>query len=423
MKDLLHKLLLSILLFAFIYTFQLPGLPRGVLSYRVVLILLFVYAVFFKQNSSIGRTQISAEIVKGYVSWNVFLTIYVIMILTVFGHAGVGSHESTNDYVNMVIVLPLFYYAGRRIFKSLDDFMWVMCAVGLIQSFIIIAGTMSPAINAALTLINSDSSFAEDERMEYMMASGYHLGFKCFTSLGSLQMAISQIAAWYFIERKNNLYAFLAFLVISFSSALVSRTGLLIAVVCIVFVFLGNNKKSKKIIVLGSILSVLAVVLLNAMSVINISEFVEVNFNRFKVLFENGIYDSYLKVYLGNDSANKNYIPPISIYTILGLGITNGVSGTGIRVAADGAFLRNYAAMGLIVVTINYLLLYSFFRKIKKKSKLRFHRLQITLIGIVWFIGEFKEYFTYQIYFMCLAMLIFSFIENCENKKREMTSV
>lgn len=421
MKDILHKLLLSVLFFAFIYTFQIPGMPRGVLSYRVVLIVLFAYALLFKSNASIGPTRVSTGIIKSYVAWNVFLTIYVILILTIFGHAGEGSHESTNDYINMVIVLPLFYYAGRRIFKNLDDFMWVMCAVGLIQSVIIIIGTLSPAVNAALTIINSDSSFAENDRMEYMMASGYHLGFKCFTSLGSLQMAISQIAAWYFIEKKNSIYGLLAFIVLSFSSALVSRTGLLIALVCIVFILLGSNKKSKKTIVYGSVFLILLVLLLNIASVINISEFVEVNFNRFKVLFENGIYDSYLKVYFGNDSANKNYIPPISIYTLFGLGITNGVSGTGIRVAADGAFLRNYAAMGLIVVTINYLLLFSFYRKIKKKSRLRFHRLLIALIGIIWFIGEFKEYFTYQIYYMCLAMLIFSLIENNENERKTLT--
>ena len=417
MKDILHKILLSVLFFAFIYTFQIPGMPRGVSSYRVILIVLFAYALLFKPNASIGITKVTTDILKNYVSWNVFLTVYVIMILTIFGHASVGSHESTNDYINMLIVLPFFYYTGRRIFKSLDDFMWVLCAVGIIQSIIIIIGTFSPTVNSALTIINSDSSFAKNDRMEYMMASGYHLGFKCFTSLGSLQMAISQIAAWYFIEKKNSFYALLAFIVISFSSALLSRTGLLIAVVCIVFILLGNNRKSKKIIVFGSVFVLLFLLGLNMASVINTSEFVEENFNRFKVLFENGIYDSFLKVYIGNDSANKNYIPPLSIYTLFGLGITDGVSSTGIRVSVDGAFLRNYAAMGLIVVTINYLLLFGFYRKIKRKTKIRFHRLLIKLIGIIWLIGEFKEYFTYQIYYICITMLIFSLIENNENER------
>lgn len=380
---------------------------------------MFAYAFLFKAKAPVGTTTVTNHIVKSYVLWNVFLTIYVIFLLFVFGHGKVGSHESTNDYINMVIVLPLFYYAGRRIFKDLEELMWVLCAVGLIQSVIIIIGTISPEVTTLLKLINSDSAFAENERMEYMMASGYHLGFKCFTSLGSLQMSLSQIAAWYFIEKKGSIYALGAFIIISFSSILLSRTGLLIAIVCIVLILFDNNRKSKLTVIVGTAVAILSLIVLNTLSIINITDFVDENFNRVRVLFKNGLYESYFKVYMGRDGDIQNVIPPISIYTIMGTGITNGVSGAGIEVACDGAFLRNYAAMGLIVAIINYLLLFRYYIRIQKVNRIRLNRLLILLMSITWFIGEFKEYFTYQIYYMCFLMVIFSFVE--KERKVEIT--
>lgn len=205
MNNILHRILLSIAVFLFIYTFQIPGLPQIFLSYRCVVVLGFIYAFIFGAKVLHPKTSISDKLVSNYSIWNVFLTIYVIMILELFGHGKGTSHESTNDYINMFIVLPLFYYSGKRIFRDLDDLMWVLRTVGLMQSLIILLGTLIPEINSTLIILNSDSAFSEAGRMDNMIASGYHLGFKCFTSLGSMQLALSQIAACYFLFRNSNI--------------------------------------------------------------------------------------------------------------------------------------------------------------------------------------------------------------------------
>ena len=412
MNNILHRILLSIAVFLFIYTFQIPGLPQIFLSYRCVVVLGFIYAFIFGAKVLHPTTSISDNLVSNYSIWNVFLTIYVIMILELFGHGKGTSHESTNDYINMFIVLPLFYYSGKRIFRDLDDLMWVLRTVGLMQSLIILLGTLIPEINSTLIILNSDSAFSEAGRMDNMIASGYHLGFKCFTSLGSMQLALSQIAACYFLFRNSNIVNLVFFLLISVSSVLLSRTGFLVALICLLFFLFNKANKNRWNLFFSIIFLTGAFLVVISFSNFDYGEFFRVNFNRLFILFENGLYESYFEIYIGAN--DENQIPPLSIYTIIGTGITSGVSGANIIVNCDGAFLRNYAAMGFVISIVNYYLLFSFFYKIYKYSKIKTNKLLILVVALIWFVGEFKEYFTYQVYYMCFIMLIFSFIERTE---------
>ena len=312
----------------------------------------------------------------------------------------------------MFIVLPLFYYSGKRIFRDLDDLMWVLRTVGLMQSLIILLGTLIPEINSTLIILNSDSAFSEAGRMDNMIASGYHLGFKCFTSLGSMQLALSQIAACYFLFRNSNIVNLVFFLLISVSSVLLSRTGFLVALICLLFFLFNKANKNRWNLFFSIIFLTGAFLVVISFSNFDYGEFFRVNFNRLFILFENGLYESYFEIYIGAN--DENQIPPLSIYTIIGTGITSGVSGANIIVNCDGAFLRNYAAMGFVISIVNYYLLFSFFYKIYKYSKIKTNKLLILVVALIWFVGEFKEYFTYQVYYMCFIMLIFSFIERTE---------
>ena len=129
-------------------------------------------------------------------------------------------------------------------------------------------------------------------------------------------------------------------------------------------------------------------------------------------MFDNGISEAYFKGYTGEESTNK--IPPITPETIVGLGIFKGISGCGIEVQGDGGFLKNYFTMGLIVGGINYLLIFGFLRKGYKKSKFILYRCLIIFLFVYLIIGEVKEYFVYQYYYMCFMFLILYLIEKEE---------
>lgn len=199
---------------------------------------------------------------------------------------------------------------------------------------------------------------------------------------------------------------------ISVSSVLLSRTGFLVALICILFFLFNKANKNRRNLFLSIIFLTGVFLVVISFSNFDYGEFFRVNFNRLFILFENGLYESYFEIYIGAN--DENQIPPLSIYTIIGTGITSGVSGANIIVNCDGAFLRNYAAMGFVISIVNYCLLFSVFYKIYKYSKIKTNKLLILVVALIWFVGEFKEYFTYQVYYMCFIMLIFSFIERTE---------
>ena len=141
-------------------------------------------------------------------------------------------------------------------------------------------------------------------------------------------------------------------------------------------------------------------------------DFLENSFKRLFDTVERGIFDTYFRGYTGEGGDNS--IPPISVETIIGLGITYGTSGSGITTITDGGFMRNYSAMGLVVAIINYDIIASFiFIRYKATKSVEFKGIILFMAAII-LIGEFKEYYIYYISPMCFLFLIFSLIERSE---------
>ena len=104
----------------------------------------------------------------------------------------------------------------------------------------------------------------------------------------------------------------------------------------------------------------------------------------------------------GYFAGKTTIIPNVSWKTILGTGITSGVSGNGVAVNVDGGYLRLYVAFGLPLAIVFYVFLYyKLFRAAKSMPDSRLKNVLLLFLVII-IIGEFKEYVIFQQYMLCI---------------------
>jgi hypothetical protein len=407
---------LTLLYFLFLYAFQVPGLPFGTVIPVLGILAVYTACEFFKGNVRKGKTRTS-KMLRTYWWWNVFLIAYVSIILLIYGRGNGTTPQK--DYLQMMIILPLIFISGNLIFKDIKELMKILYIGVIIQSFIIIVALFIPALSLGLFLLIPEGSFNSDAYggIDMIMQTGYHIGLGVFTSAGSLRMAIGQIGACYYLinSKGSKLITHLVlFFLITIATSVVSRTGLLISsVALLVFLFVKRKQGGSK--ALGYLFLVCFIPLIGYYIISSFisTDFLGETFRRLIDTADNGIHETYFRGYTGE--GGDNTIPSISPETIIGLGITTGVSGSGITSITDGGFLRNYSAMGLVVAIINYIILSSFFLKQYKYSKVNEYKGIIFFMFCILLIGEFKEYYIYYVSPMCFFFLIFSLIEREEN--------
>lgn len=414
--NLLRVLFLTFIYFLFLFPVSIPGVPVG--TAFIALGMMVAYTVVYSnmQAFSFGKSRTS-KILKSYLWWTIFLILYVSVLQQLNGI--IDGSSPIGEYINMLVMLPVFYVTGKCIVNNLKELMLVLYLCGIIQSIIIIVAKFFPIINLGLLILFPDGAFESETRggVDQLVMEGYNVGFGVITSAGCLRVAISQIGSLYFLIHSKNgkqFFHLILYLLITISTSLLARTGLLISMAglfCVVFVKIKQGGgRALKFILLISTVVVLGIVALNHYFTI---EFLEETFQRFIFLFENGAHDSYFRGYLGE--GGDNAIPPISPETIIGLGITYGTSGTGIRTITDGGFMRNYSAMGLIVAIINYIIIFNYFRKSYNCFRTLENKALILFMFSIFLIGEFKETFIYYMFSMCFIFLIFYFMEKQDN--------
>lgn len=410
--SILRTTLLVIVCFLFLYPLQVPGLPFGTVMPMIGVFAFFTVYSLFKGKNNLGGLK-TTRMVRSYWWWNVFLLVYVSFLLQIFG-SGDGD-TPIRDYIHMLIILPLFYISGNFIFRNIEELMKILYIGVIIQSIIIIIALFVPALTVALTLFFPEGSFRSDDPggFEAIISEGYKIGLGVFSSAGCLRMAVGQIGACYFLikSRGSKLYIHLfLYLMIAFATTAVARSGLIISVLGLIYAFIVKWKQgAHQVFKYLFIISFLLFVVITFITPYLPKGLLEDTFQRLIFTAENGLYDSYFRGYTGD--AGTNVIPPISTETIIGLGITKGVSGSGVTTITDGGFLNNYSAMGLIVAIINYIIISKYFIKQHKLAGTFDYKGLILFISCVFLYGEFKQYFIYYTSPLCFAFLIFSLME------------
>lgn len=398
-------ILCSLILFLMIYNGTISGI--NVLSNeRIAIVMSVVACIVLSHGKFILKKDIASKAVMKMLCFQLFLLVYVIFL-----NITIGRGEGNNIFNSIVLFLlyvPIAFYCLSYLFNTVDDFMKCLVLISTFQSIIIIFCLFVPPIAQIV-----DSFFNKYEYFDYslMRASGYAAGILCITSTGTLQLSVGLIACVYYIVERNKSFSYLiVFLIQAIATIAVSRTGLLIVMLCVTAIFFESSKRGKPIffkIFIGFTIGSLGLYLILVTT--NQASLLPYLFRRIIRLLETGVYNGFLRLYFHSSST---VIPPISFETILGTGITSGTSGNGITINADGGYIRNYVAMGLPLAIIFYVF-FDFGLMIRAMKQMRVKKLTYisTLFIMIMLVGEFKEPFFYSKYYFIIYYVFISLAE------------
>lgn len=373
-------------------------------------ILLFYLLFISRNNSKVKKTLTTIRLFNKYMLFQFFLLVYSAYLILKFGV--ISGLVISEDILNFIIFVPISVYGLFKLINSVDELMKILLCICLFQSFVVILGMSSPAIANYIDELPFNYNGGVYWTYSKYRELGYMGGIACVAAKGAIKLSLGMISCYYFICKKQQTLRYLImFFIVVFASTAVARTGLVIGAIILLAIIIKLAKKKSgglyfaTTIIVVSILSIVTLVMFKNNTIPGV-------FSRLNTLFANGIYDSFLKHYFYGYTTS---IPPITIETIIGTGITSGVSGRGIVINADGGFFRMYVALGLPLAIVFYCFTFDLIFKIMKKNRNNNYYILTFLFFIIFLISEFKEYEFYSRYFF-VFFIVFSLLVEKERR-------
>ena len=393
----------TILLFLYIYSTPVRGLPSFLTTVRIATFGLLLLFLFVKKTNGHKRpvkfTYSYHTLIRTFIFICILLVYSVILVISI----GTGSGESIVPvYINMFVSSFLPTIILIRLFNSVDVFLKSVLWVTIIQTICIWLCLLVPSIKELL-----DSLFLYNTDHEEFREA-YAGGLACITAPGAIKYSLGIVSCVYFIIKTEKIKYFVLFILLTVTATMVARTGLLIALVCLVFMLVHLFRKVSMRTVLSYSLGCVLIVYLLVLVAGNNIDFVEERFQRLLFLFEVGLNDAFLTAYF---DGSTTVIPKISSETLFGLGIYSGLSGNGIYVNADGGYIKNYAAIGLILSALFYIFFYVNAIRIAYRMKSRENRLFVMMFIAVIALAEFKEWVIFDMYMICIFFTVVILLE------------
>ena len=393
-----------LLIFIIVYSNSYPTIPLVSNNDRIALLVmvfsLFILGFTFKKPSHLIKNTFG----KLWV-FNLFLFLYVLIVLIVFGF---GEGENIlGSLAYFLLFMPVSFLFFSKTIKSADQLMHYLSMITLIQSIIIFISIVNGEFASKIDYIFNQNQYFD---FALMRKQGYPGGIWCITSTGAMQLSLGLISSSYFIiKKRNKLLNYCLFIFFSFISIAVARTAIVVVGACAIILLFSiiaeKGWESLKGILAISIIAIALVIILNQPSV---KDSLPAMFKRVFELKERGLYNGFFSGYF---NGKTTIIPKIQADTIIGTGITSGISGQGIEINADGGFVRMYCAIGLPLSIVFYGLLIWIIFKCFKACDYSVDKLSIIMFGIVFIIGEFKEPFFYKKYFWLVIFLFVYFMQ------------
>lgn len=379
---------LSVLFFFLVFRVYVRGVPSQISSSaRLSALVLFGIAVIktnFKVSIGNYRTERQFQKVLGLL---IILFMYAgILLLFQRGYSGMTI---TDDFLNFILFWGMAYYGIKVIIRDADELMQILLTISIIQSVVIILGVFFPTIRLTVnSVFNSTNPWIIRRGAEHMYSLGYAYGIGCFTSSGSLTLGLGTVASLYFFNKResNKLLLGIIFSLITVASTMLARTGLIISIICFLFI-LHSNMQTKSFVRLFFSIVLIGVLGYWLFFHSPFSSTLMSRFTRLDRLLTNGVYSSYFIGYT-NESTS---LPSLSECFFIGTGITSGTAGSGTVVNIDGGYLRSYSALGLIMAVFYYgFMIYTMIRAIKLLPVKNERRVGLYLFVLL-LVGEGKE--------------------------------
>lgn len=407
-----------VLVFFFMYEFNLSawGLPTLITSRRLVIFIALVCVIVGGR----GIVHLKRLRSRGAIAYrNIML--FQAGILAYSGILLVMIGRGSGEHI-FIILLRYFYMAGvgvfafRRFFRDKDELLWCLMTATLIQVAFIVLFVVAPQLQTVCYRFTGETDSAA-----ILNKRGYRTGFACSTSMGVLKMVPGMAACVYFYLKdinKGKKYI-INLILMTLGATIIARTGLLLGLIAIFAILVGSGK-AKRGGMYKAIAGLLVIMILGllAVYVLNLDALFSGVFDRLLKLRENGLYNDFFAGYFGQIEGSKTVVPPICKETLIGTGITSGISGNGIAVNVDGGFARMYVAIGLPLAVVFYLVIYS--SALKPCLRMKNVAFQYTMLYMAAYLvlGEFKEFFIDNGYAICVIFTLF-LLHDEEEAKRE----
>lgn len=398
---------MSLIMFGFIFEFFFHGfgVPTFITSGRISAIAITIIALYkinYQHEKNKPLIGPPAKALRRFCKFHIPVIAYMLVLYLFIGKQGDSKHMFSillHFFIFNIIPIWAFYV----VFDKIEDFLKVIIIAVLAQSIFIWICITNPAFQ-----ITIDALFNYSEMYVYKR-DNYAGGLGCITSRGLLRYAVGEVACVFMYYKKNSLIYVAFFLLMALTGTLISRTGLLVAVVCVVFMSLYMVRRVRFSVFVTFFASVLlTIVISDYILASNTSRtFLEGRLTRLINLFDeaemaNDIYDiNYFEAYMHDQ---QTVIPDISTKTMIGTGVPSGTSGNGVYVNVDGGFFRLYVAYGLILAIVFYLFFLFTTLKVCFSFKQKEERYAMLLMLTLIIIGELKEW---NIYNSCHVPLFF----------------
>jgi hypothetical protein len=401
-KGLIWFLIKFLLMFLYIYEFNFSafGLPTLITSRRVaVFALLFIVILrnMFTGHPLFPRVFDRGVVYKSYRSiliLHIFLFLYAAFLIFTWGR-GVG--ENIFDFIIKFLLFGMLAVWGFvQLFDSLEDLMRVLLSCTILQSVVILYCVVHPSMGELIDMI-----FVQEGALDHR--SGYAGGIACITAPGLFRFTMGMIASAYFvIKKKSSLYLIL-YLFLTFIGSMIARTGLFIGLLGLIVILVNYSSQHKTSRVILTVFGTFIIIIIGAY-IFRQTNFLELfEFERMKDLLAGDGGGAFFHGYFAGETTA---VPPLSWETIVGTGMTSGISGNGNKVNVDGGYLRLYVAYGLVLAIYFYIFM---FRRLIKVNRHfvdpDIRNLFLFFTGIV-ILGEYKEFTIYEQYILCVYFVI-----------------
>lgn len=377
------------LIFSFLFDVNFISLP-GLTTARLSLVFLLIYSILFKFKMS--RVCLNALAVVAFVFLVCFLQY-------------MGSRESTQIsriiwFALYGIVTPMLLVQALKDQKEFFILIMIACAL---QASIAIFSFVNPSIKAMLyDLVIFTANFDEKQTLRAVALS----------SAGGASLAVVQsfgvisgifLLKYYSPNFMQSVFLYLGIIVITLSTLIIGRTGLVVSLLAIMVYILSFKIKPKTIFVVVSFF-----VLFAQIDLIRLTDKLMKDIDGFNIeLFTAWIENAFtIKDNATTEDLSSMPVPPISFETIIGTGrVTDpflGVNASG----HDSGYIQAYYSMGLVLAIFFYFSYAYFLSKAMRTSN--FPILYVLLAMV--FLLEVKEPFIFQYalpFFVLCSILVF----------------
>lgn len=334
------------------------------------------------------------------VAMNIYAFIFILFIHVCIISLCIGVGEDGKSMVPVLINMFFFSFlpllALIEISGSFDAFMKAILTVSLLQTFFVWLCLLSPSARGIIDRLFLYN--VEHEEFRELYAGG----IACITAPGCIKYSLGFVSCIYYILNTKGIkfiLFILVFILLSITATMIARTGLLIALTGVLFLLLAGcrNFKISYFLAVMSVISIVTAILVYMAS--NNVDFVIERFTRLLYLFDVGVDDAFLNSYV--DGTNT-VIPPITVKTLYGTAVFSGTSGNGVYVNADGGFVKNYVAFGLIATVLFYIIFFYKTIRLCFNYKVIKNRIVMLFFMTMIMIAEFKEWIIFDMYMLCI---------------------